>query len=425
MRQIHKQTGEAVGRKVREPLTEGIAVPLDSRGRRMWNALGDEEIVAHAKRFAADRKIELRTKLLKADPGLYDALYVRGLLGKVGLKEKRNWSAMGREEIVEEAKKSIKEMGVRTPAELRAADEGLHAALWRRGLLYSVGLARERGERHDWKSMDDGAMRKFAVEFIKENPAKDLQELKKMDRCLYEELRRRHLLGGLGLGEPKTKRPQGFFKKKTDEELIEFTKAVSKEEGIPNISKLQRKFGGVYNELRARNLLDDIGLRRRGARKTDQEATVNEENRAKDAGARGKRDWKGKSDSEVLECARALVREGGITNRGELYAVDRVLHNVLVERGLMKHLGFRDGWMARRKWKGKSHDELVEAGIKLAREKNLPNKKALERADLGLYIKLNRLKLLDRVFSEIGRERQDEVLAQLREAVDLYTRGSR
>jgi hypothetical protein len=48
-----------------EPLAEGI-VPLDSRGRR-WSELGDEELIEHAKRFMKENGIRGKGKLQQVD----------------------------------------------------------------------------------------------------------------------------------------------------------------------------------------------------------------------------------------------------------------------------------------------------------------------------------------------------------------------
>ncbi|MBU0526840.1 hypothetical protein KKE92_00005, partial [Candidatus Micrarchaeota archaeon] len=87
------KTPAAVLRK-KKTLAEGlqIAVPTDSAGRRMWSRMSDEEVVEYARKVMRENKINTRGELQKADSGLHGILKRRGLLGKIKFEEKqKSW----------------------------------------------------------------------------------------------------------------------------------------------------------------------------------------------------------------------------------------------------------------------------------------------------------------------------------------------
>src|SRR5512137_2045915 len=78
----------------RTPILESI-VPLGSRGRRKWKAMGDDILTTHAQWKMNDIGASGKREFERADSGLYAVLWKRGLLDIVGLKNIRgNWAGM-------------------------------------------------------------------------------------------------------------------------------------------------------------------------------------------------------------------------------------------------------------------------------------------------------------------------------------------
>jgi predicted transcriptional regulator len=112
------------------------------RVRRKWLSMPDSQLLSHARRFIKENKISGKGSLCRADGGLYGVLRKRGLLGKVGLREKlkpsRNWRFMGNDEIVRYATIHIQEQSITNRKALERCDPGLYSILARRGILSRV-----------------------------------------------------------------------------------------------------------------------------------------------------------------------------------------------------------------------------------------------------------------------------------------------
>jgi len=288
-----------------EPVAEGPAKPA---GRRSWGRMSDAELVAHAKEFIAERGTTGRTELQKADSGLYNALKRRKLLDEVGLPdsrgERRDWAGMEREELVARSKEYITETLIGGRKELKRADPGLYQALRKRKLLGEVGLA----EKHrDWAGMERGEFVSIAKGFISERRIGSRVELEKADGGLYQALRRRKLLDEVGLAE-KYRDWAGMGR----DELVAFSKGYISENGITTKSELFRADACQYNVLRIMKLLDEVGL---------------EEKR---------RDWTGMGKTELIAHARDFIRELGIGTIGEMGGADSRLYKALRRRGLLR-----------------------------------------------------------------------------------------
>lgn len=259
MRQIHRQIAEeALGRKVREPLAEGMDIPLKKNGQRHWTVMGDEEVIAHARRFMKESGVTSKGAFSKADPGFYEVLRERKLLGRVGFEKKRremrDWASMGDEELVAHARQFMRERGVIGKKELEKADMGLHTALYRRGLLNKVGFESKMRERRNWASMSDEELVGYAKRLIEAGGISARKQLEKGDLGLYYALLERGLMD---LVIPH-KRAMRDWKKMSDAELIEYAKGFLKENEITGRAGLAYKYGNLYSVLARRKLLDRV-----------------------------------------------------------------------------------------------------------------------------------------------------------------------
>jgi hypothetical protein len=69
-----------------------------------------------------------------------------------------------------------------------------------------------------------------------------------------------------------------------------------------------------------------------------------------------------------------------------------------------------------------SAEQLVSFAQKFVEINEIMNRKGLDKADCGLYEALRRRGFLDTAFTPIEQKKQDELLGQLSEAIDAYTK---
>lgn len=124
--------------KERPRIMERVGFKRKKQAKRDWGIMGDRELVVHARAFMEERGIRGRTELQKADGGLYHALLKRqrerpGIMDKIGFDERyRDWKAIGDSEIVAHARAFIMERRVSGRKELARVDKGLYVALLKR-----------------------------------------------------------------------------------------------------------------------------------------------------------------------------------------------------------------------------------------------------------------------------------------------------
>jgi hypothetical protein len=260
MRQINLIRKEVlVHCAIRDPLLD--LLPTKGNGDRHWQAFSNTHLVAFAQKFVDENGISSRKGLQKADNGLYQALWRRGLIDRVitesahsSRKESRDWASLSDEQLISHAQNVVEENGIRNRKGLAKADSGLYDALRKRGLL---GRAiPEKRETRDWASLDDGQLVSHAQKFIEENEIKKRKELAKADSGLYDALRKRGLIGELIPGNANEKnRDWTSF---SDEQLVSHAQKFIEEKGIKNRSGLVKADGGLYRALRNRGLLDPV-----------------------------------------------------------------------------------------------------------------------------------------------------------------------
>jgi hypothetical protein len=132
----------------------------------------------------------------------------------------------------------------------------------------------------------------------------------------------------------------------------------------------------------------------------------------------GKRDWKAITDGHLLAFTLDAIERNGIKNRSGFQKADSGLYHALGRRGLLEKVGLEP---AHRDWASLTNDQLVSHAQKFVEENGIRNRSGLQKADRGLYRTLRKRGLLDTVFAPIEQKKQDELLGQLAEAIDVYT----
>jgi len=261
MRKLQKPPVEELQKRKQEPLAEGlqITVPTDSAGRRLWRKMTDEQIVEYAAKWKKKKGITEREELRKTDNGLYHILCKRGLLDEIGFekkqREKRSWANMSDEEIVNYARKVIEENRISLKGELRDVDSGLYVALRKRGLLDEVGFEEKEVGKRLWKKMSDEEVVGYAKKVMEEYAIARKGELQALDHALYEVLRQRGLLDEVGFVGKKQRKTR-LWRKMSDDEIIEFARRFMKQNEISKRKDLYGADDGLYTVLRKRSLLD-------------------------------------------------------------------------------------------------------------------------------------------------------------------------
>ncbi|MFH1684882.1 MAG: hypothetical protein ABH983_01110 [Candidatus Micrarchaeota archaeon] len=258
MRKLQRPPVGKPREKKQEPLAEGLQVVISTgpKGSRLWSKLTDKEIVEYATKLMKEKGICGKIDLCNEDQGLYNILHRRGLISKIGFDEKaRAWREMSDEEIIELAMKVMKENNVTGKKELSRADRGVYEILRRRKLLAKINFTNKCKweDRRSWSRMEDKDIVRFARKVIKEKKITGRSELAKADSGLYEALRERGLLDEVGFEEKYRS-----WNDMSDGKLVEFAKSIVKEKRITERNELQKADSGLYTILRKRGLLDHV-----------------------------------------------------------------------------------------------------------------------------------------------------------------------
>jgi len=387
MRKMKKPPAEELRKKKEEPLAEGLRIIMPTTGRgRSWSKLSDEQILGYTRRLMVEKGITTKTELQDEDKGLYAILHRRKLIGEIEFEEKiRSWIEMSDEEIIEFAKKVMKENKIKGKSELGKIDYALYAILKDRELLGKVGF--EKKLKH-WQEMEDEEITEHARTFMSERGIKGRRELSKAHLGLYTILYRRGLLDEIGFVQK-----QRVWSKKSDEKLVNYAKGLMEACGITKRSKLSAADPGLYGALRKRDLLDKVGF----------EDKI--------------RSWKDFSDEELIELARELMKKKKITGKTEFDKTDHGLLNVLKTRRLVDRVGFEE---KQRSWKHMTDDEIVEYARRVIEENKITVRRKLNSIDGGLSAILQRRGLFNRAFARADQKKEEHARDAVIDALEAF-----
>jgi hypothetical protein len=222
-----------------------------SEGLVSWQDKSNEELVETAKMEMSRLGVESSTELEREDRNLYQALVKRGLTGEVGFKRKyRDWKEIENPDLLEMCKSLVEARNIRNRSELMGANSGLYRELERRKLLDAAGFALRK---RFWKGVKDEELVARALDFTKKERIGSRGELEKADLGLYTELRKRGLLGELGLS-PKRQ----YWHVMSDDELLGHAWTEIREHDIKQRSGLEKIKHRLYATLKSRGLIDRL-----------------------------------------------------------------------------------------------------------------------------------------------------------------------
>ncbi|MBU0527726.1 hypothetical protein KKE92_04555 [Candidatus Micrarchaeota archaeon] len=428
-----------------------FTVPTDSSGRRLWAKMSDEQVVGFAKKLIKERGITGVNELGQIDSGLHRILRIRELFCAVGFenrpRKRRSWKSMNDEEIVEYAKKVMTEKKITGIGELGRTDPGLHTILTKRGLLDQVGFEEKY---RNWKDMDDEGLIGLTRRTMKSKDITGRSELQESDPGLYRVLVKRNLLDKVGFEDKRRS-----WKDVGDEEILELAREVMKSHKITSRSQLQEVDSGLCKILRARGLMDEVRFvekLRRWSDMSDGDLIEFAKRVMKDNGITGKREleninsgaynnlrkrglldqvgfeekrrkrrfWNDVSDEEIVGLARKLIEENGIRSRLKFKAADSGLHAVLRVRNLLDKLQFKEKSRTHTSWKDMTNEEIVEFARRLIKEKTIVTRKELRTEHRGLSAVLRRRGLLDQVFARIDQQKVDMARDAVIDALEAF-----
>jgi hypothetical protein len=245
-----------------------------------------------------------------------------------------------------------------------------------------------------YAKMSDVELVGFAKRLVEARGIRGRKELEKAYRGLYEGLRRRKLIDEIGLEEKLRD-----WASMNDEELVGFAKRFIDEKKITGRKELEKADKGLYRALRNRGLIERIGLE-----------NSNVEHRK----------WALMEDGELVGFAKRFIEDKKITGRKELEKADLGLYNVLRRRKLVEVVRLENSNIEHRTWTSMTDGELVEVARKFIDERGITGRSELEKADRGLYQALRKRKLIDAVFAPLEQKKRDEMIGQLADAVDVY-----
>jgi hypothetical protein len=302
----------------RGPLVEGM-MKKKRRPNGFFNKMSDFELEEYAKQIVKENGIKKAGELRVLDHGLCVALRKRKVLERIGIEVKKRrkrgfFTKIGDEELVDYAQTVVDEKRVRQPSKLYKIDCGLYHVLQDRGLLERIKFAKRNRPIGFFPSMSDEELIEYAQQIVKGKGIKKAKELEKVDAILTIQLRRRGLMGRIGL--ERKKRPMGFFSKMDDEELIEYAQQIVNERGIKKSKELQRNDSGVYNVLCKRKLIDRVRFEQKQIKRPRDFFT-------------------GMKDIELIELARNFINQKDIRTRQKMKDFDSGLYEVLRERKLL------------------------------------------------------------------------------------------
>jgi len=366
-------------------LKRGIINKIFVKERRKWSEMTDEEVIEYGKKHGlyglslgeADKK----------DGSYYQVVRKRGLSDKVFVDELRKWSKMSDEELIDYAKQHG--LYGLSPSEADKKDGRYYRAVWTRGLVDKIFEKLRKGEVRKWSKMSD----KEIIEYGKQRGLYGLSpsETIKMDQGYYFAITKRDLGDKVFFGKPR------YLSKVSDEELIDY----AKQHGLYGLSpsEADKKDGGYYEIVRKRGLVDRVFKR-----------------------ITKMRNWSKMSNEEIIEYGKKYKLFG--LNPKKAVKEDPGYYGVVIRRGLkdkvFKKIMKKEG----RNWKRMSDEEIIEYGKK----NGLYGLGPLEanRKDGGYYNAVRSRNLINKIFKVKGvemrkwRKMTDEEIIEYGKQHDLY-----
>lgn len=363
---------------------------------RNWKKKTDEELIAHAQEFMETEGITTRSQLQKADSGLHMALRRRGVFDQVfddGKRLPSYWKGRTDEELVTEALGIIHEKS-RTEYVFKKNHKILYRELKKRNLLGRIPF-KVIGE---WRGYSDDELIQEAIYIIEDEGIKSREDLRRICTSLNSELRRRKLLARV-IPHTQKKRKDRDWQSMTDDEIVEYAKRVIEGQDITSIPELREADSGLWEVTYIRRKLRDriplLNKRKRKSWNIMSDDEIKEEAR------------KTIEEEDVTNRTQMFG-----ANRSLYYQLLR--RGLMDEVGLIAQRKVRTGERGKqRNWKDKSDDQIVEQALQFIKENEINKRTELKSKYCALYRVLIKRKLIDRVFAEIDAQRNIQAAADM------------
>ncbi|MFP3949943.1 MAG: sigma-70 family RNA polymerase sigma factor [Candidatus Micrarchaeia archaeon] len=230
------------------------AGPLSEAPRiNRWKSLSDSEVLEFARNFISRSNILSRTQVANSHSRLYRELRTRGLFDELGLSPEPPLSSLSDEALVSRAKKLKDEGNFVRRSHFRKAHYGIYDELRKRGLVGELGFEQAGTDR---SSMSNEELVAQANNIVREEGISSVTEFIERHGAVYKALCDRALHLQLGI-----KRKYVDWSGVPDSGLISIAQKKMLEKGICNPGSFKKAFPGVYKQLRKRGLVEKAGFR--------------------------------------------------------------------------------------------------------------------------------------------------------------------
>jgi len=161
-----------IDRKLKDRVIE--LTGINTHAHLVWVDMANEEIIEHAKKIVKDNNIQGRFEFIKNHKGLYNIMFARkiDIFKEIDIESSiSSWKSLSDIELMEEAKKIINDEKIINPREFSNGNGSLYTNILDRGLIKS--LYREFGweykERKNWQKLNDKEFLDKILDFIKDN----------------------------------------------------------------------------------------------------------------------------------------------------------------------------------------------------------------------------------------------------------------
>jgi hypothetical protein len=260
-RKIHSEKGfqiKTLRAKFREIVNRGKCEqnPHNKRVNGFFSKMTEEKLEDFVKKMISKYDIKTKSDLRKRDSTLYKELVERKIIGKIKFERQRvthNLKKLTDSQLLWRARKSMREKGIETRSQFSKIDHGLYKELKRRGLVSKLKLQ----VIFKWASMSDEQLLQCARKLMKEKKIEYKKDLEEADGRLVQILRERKIYDRLPF-----KSDHILWKNMSDKEILDIAIETIKREKITEEREVYKRHRSLFGILQRRNLLQKLKLRR-------------------------------------------------------------------------------------------------------------------------------------------------------------------
>lgn len=220
---------------------------------RSWKSLSDADVLEVARIFIAKEKIASRTQIARNYSRLYRELRTRKLFDGLGFSLEPSIPSLPHGELLSRAKKLKGEGNFVRRSHFKEAHYGIYEELKKRGLVGELGFKQAGTDR---SSMGNEELLAQANQLVQEQQISTVTEFIEKHGAIYKALADRGLHLQLDI-----ERKYVDWSRVPDSGLVLLAQKKMIEKGICNPGPFKKAFPGIYKQLKKRGLVEEAGLR--------------------------------------------------------------------------------------------------------------------------------------------------------------------